>query len=79
MGRGNRSRRGLSRFAGVPKLICWGMRDFVFDDAFLRGWTERFPQAEVHRFEKAHHLVLEDEGPRIIDLVKDFLGRYPLS
>jgi len=70
---------GLPRFAGVPMLICWGMRDFVFDEDFLRGWTQRFPRAEVHRFPEAHHLVLEDEGPRIAELVKDFFRRHPLS
>jgi haloalkane dehalogenase len=69
---------GLSRFADVPMLICWGMRDFVFDETFLAGWTERFPRAEVHRFEKAHHLVLEDE-PTIPALVRDFLARHPIS
>jgi cis-3-alkyl-4-acyloxetan-2-one decarboxylase len=69
----------LPRFADVPMLICWGARDFVFDDAFLRGWQERFPRAEVHRFEKAHHLVLEDEGPIVVELVKDFFRRHPLS
>lgn len=69
---------GLPRFADVPMLICWGARDFVFDDDFLEGWKQRFPRAEVHRFEKAHHLVLEDEGPRIVELVKDFFRRHPL-
>jgi haloalkane dehalogenase len=69
---------GLSRFAGVPMLICWGMRDFVFDEDFLLGWRERFPHAEVHRFPRAHHLVLEDEGPRIAELVKDFFRLHPL-
>lgn len=68
---------GLPRFASVPMLICWGMRDFVFDADFLRGWTERFPNAEVHRFPEAHHLVLEDE-PSIPGLVKDFIERHPL-
>jgi pimeloyl-ACP methyl ester carboxylesterase len=70
---------GLSRFSDVPMLICWGARDFVFDDAFLNGWKERFPRAEVHRFTDAHHLVREDEGPRIVSLVRDFLARHPIS
>jgi haloalkane dehalogenase len=70
---------GLDRFQKVPMLICWGGRDFVFDDEFLAGWRQRFPQAEVHRFAEAHHLVLEDEGPRITALVRDFLARHSLS
>jgi haloalkane dehalogenase len=70
--------QGLHRFRDVPMLVCWGARDFVFDDDFLAGWQQRFPGAEVHRFPDAHHLVLEDEGPRITALVQDFLARHPL-
>jgi haloalkane dehalogenase len=68
----------LHRLAAVPKLICWGARDFVFDDAFLAEWRRRFPDAEVHRFEDAGHYVLEDAGDRIIPLVRDFLARHAL-
>jgi haloalkane dehalogenase len=70
---------GLHRFAGVPMLICWGARDFVFDDDFLAQWQRHFPAAEVHRFADAGHLVLEDAGDRIVPLVRDFLERHPAS
>src|SRR5262249_1862574 len=69
---------GLPRFGGVPMLICWGQRDFVFDRSFLAGWQERFPQAEVHSLADAGHLVLEDAGQRILGLIRDFLDRHPL-
>ncbi|HRX87297.1 MAG TPA: alpha/beta fold hydrolase [Phycisphaerae bacterium] len=69
----------LARLADIPKLICWGARDFVFDDAFLAEWRRRFPGAEVHRFADAGHYVLEDAGDRIIPLVRDFLARHPLG
>jgi haloalkane dehalogenase len=69
---------GLSQFRDVPMLICWGARDFVFDDDFLAGWRERFPHALVHRFRNAHHLVLEDAGDEVLALVRDFLTRHPL-
>lgn len=70
---------GLDRFRDVPKLICWGERDFVFDGAFLAEWERRFPDAEVHRFADAGHFVLEDAGAAIIPLVRDFLRRHPLK
>jgi haloalkane dehalogenase len=70
---------GLERFRQVPMLICWGAQDFVFDDHFLAEWRRRFPCAEVHRFEDGGHLVLEDAGERILPLVREFLGRYPLG
>ena len=66
--------RNLGQFQNLPMLICWGMRDFVFDVHFLRRWEELFPAAKVHRFEDAGHYVLEDAHERIIPLVKEFCG-----
>jgi acyl-CoA synthetase (AMP-forming)/AMP-acid ligase II/pimeloyl-ACP methyl ester carboxylesterase len=65
---------GLHRFGEVPLLICWGMRDFVFDAGFLAEWVRRFPRAQVHRFAEAGHYLLEDAGEAIIPLVRDFLA-----
>lgn len=67
----------LPLFADKPVLVCWGMKDFVFDADFLAGWEKRFPKAEVHRFPGAGHYVLEDEGPAIAALVKGFLAKHP--
>jgi pimeloyl-ACP methyl ester carboxylesterase len=69
----------LSQLASLPVLLCWGERDFVFDQPFLDEWQRRFPDAEVHRFPGAGHYVLEDAGPEILALVRDFLQRHPLS
>ncbi len=66
---------GLAQFADRPMLLCWGMRDFVFDRHFLAEWQRRFPAAETHTFEDAGHYVLEDAGGRIIPLVNAFLAR----
>ncbi len=55
-------------------LICWGMKDFVFDIHFLNRWIELFPAAQVHRFPDAGHYVLEDAHERIIPLVQKFLA-----
>jgi pimeloyl-ACP methyl ester carboxylesterase len=71
--------RELGQFSGVPLLICWGRRDFVFDDAFLAEWTRRLPHAELHAFPDAGHYVLEDAHERILPLVEDFLARHPLG
>lgn len=67
--------RNLSVLSGIPMLICWGMRDFLFDHHFLDEWVRRFPAAEVHRFEDAGHYVLEDAGDEIHPVVREFLGR----
>jgi haloalkane dehalogenase len=64
----------LDRLLDVPMLICWGMRDFVFDRDFLQEWERRFPRAEVHSFADAGHYVLEDAAEEIVPLVRRFLG-----
>jgi haloalkane dehalogenase len=69
----------LGLFSNTPMLIGWGMRDFVFDRAMLAEWQRRFPRAEVHRFPDAGHLVLEDEGERLVPLVQGFLATHPVS
>jgi haloalkane dehalogenase len=65
----------LPRLADKPCLICWGMRDFVFDEAFLAEWRSRFPKAEVHRYEDAGHYILEDAGEEVGLRVEEFLAR----
>lgn len=44
----------------VPALMLWGPKDPVFSDRYLRDLLTRLPQAQVHRFEGASHLVQED-------------------
>ena len=65
--------QALARFRRLPMLICWGMRDFVFDFHFLEGWTARFPEAEVHRFEDCGHYILEDAAEELIPAIREFL------
>lgn len=60
------SRPELERIAAsvtrldVPALLLWGPRDPVFTARYLRDLRERLPHADVHRFEGAGHLVVED-------------------
>lgn len=63
----------LSNFNKTPMLICWGGKDFIFDQDFLNEWIRRFPDADVHRFPDAGHYVLEDACSDIIPLVSTFL------
>ncbi|MFC7402195.1 alpha/beta fold hydrolase [Citricoccus sp. GCM10030269] len=43
-----------------PALILWGPRDPVFLDAYLADLLRRLPQADLHRYESAGHLLAED-------------------
>jgi haloalkane dehalogenase len=64
----------LHQFNDRPVLICWGDRDFVFDDHFLRVWKSALPNAESHQFPDCGHYVLEDAPAEIEQLVRRFLG-----
>ncbi len=44
----------------VPALLLWGPRDPVFGERHLADLRRRLPQAQLHRYEGASHLVSED-------------------
>ena len=72
-----RIEQALPQFRDRPMLICWGDRDFCFNDFYFAEWLRRFPDAETHRFADAGHYVVEDAAERIIPLLRAFLDRAP--
>ncbi|MCP4967262.1 MAG: alpha/beta fold hydrolase [bacterium] len=44
----------------TPALLLWGSKDPVFSDLYLRDLIVRLPDAAVHRYDDAGHLVSED-------------------
>jgi acyl-CoA synthetase (AMP-forming)/AMP-acid ligase II/pimeloyl-ACP methyl ester carboxylesterase len=58
----------------VPALLLWGPRDPVFLEEHLRDLQQRLPQAVLHRYEKASHLLPED-APEYVDAVQLWVGR----
>lgn len=67
------TQRRLAELSRVPMLILWGMRDFVFDHAFLAEWRRRFPSAQVHEFPDAGHYVLEDAADECLAHIRNFI------
>ena len=63
----------LHRLGRMPMLICWGLKDFVFDRDYLAEWQRRFPHATVQAYEDAGHYVLEDVPEKIIDSILAFM------
>jgi acyl-coenzyme A synthetase/AMP-(fatty) acid ligase/pimeloyl-ACP methyl ester carboxylesterase len=57
----------------VPTLLLWGPRDPVFGEHFLNDLLQRVPHAQLHRYEGASHLVLED-APQYTDAVTGWVG-----
>ena len=70
--------RKLPEYADRPAFIGWGLRDFVFDKHFLKGFTDALPQAQVHAFEDAGHYVLEDKAEVLVPAIRRFLDAHPL-
>lgn len=64
----------LSTLSSRPMLICWGLKDFVFDSHFLAEWKRRFPDAQIHSFPDCGHYILEDAQQEIIPLIKHFVS-----
>lgn len=50
----------LEAMSDVPALLLWGSADPVFSDLYLRDLEGRLPQARVHRYPQAGHLLPED-------------------
>jgi len=63
----------LTKFSAVPTLICWGLKDFVFDKHFLAQWKQRMPHAQVNEFDDCGHYILEDASDEVIGLITEFM------
>ena len=61
------------RTLDVPALMFWGPRDPVFGERYLADLRDRLPQARLHRFEGASHLVTED-APQYADASRSWLA-----
>ncbi len=72
---------GLDDLSETPVLLLWGPSDPVFSDLYLRDFIERLPQADVHRFVGASHLVPEDAdiAPVIYGWLEQIGDRPPPS
>jgi len=57
-----------------PMLIAWGKNDKIFPAAGAHPYLRDLPKAELHLLDTGH-FALEEEGPRIAALMRDFLGR----
>ena len=70
--------RRLPEFANRPAFIGWGLKDFVFDHHFLKGFESALPRAEKQVYEDAGHYVLEDKHEVLVPAIRAFLDRNPL-
>lgn len=54
----------------TPVLLLRGPKDPVFSEAHLRDLRRRLPHADVHRYEGASHLVIEDAPTACADIAQ---------
>ena len=66
----------LDRFRDKPVMLAWGLKDFVFDETFLRQWRHHLPTAEVVEYPECGHYVLEDAGEDLRQRIGVFLDRH---
>ena len=64
----------LALLKSKPILLCWGMKDFCFNQHFLDSFRERFPSAQCLLFPRAGHYVLEDAKEVAIGPIVTFFG-----
>ena len=69
--------KSLQHFQKVPTVICWGLKDFVFDKHFLDVWKEKMPHASVNEFADCGHYILEDASEQVIPLIETFMADNP--
>jgi haloalkane dehalogenase len=69
--------KSLQHFQKIPTIICWGLKDFVFDKHFLDVWKEKMPHAKINEFADCGHYILEDAGEQVIPLIETFMAENP--
>lgn len=69
----------LPQLNDVPKLIGWGLKDFVFDRHFLAEWQRLFPDMEAHIYPDAGHYILEDAIDTLIPAIVAFINQVDAS
>lgn len=63
----------------TPVLLLWGPNDPVFSDRYLADFMERLPHADVHRYERAAHLVIEDAPSLATDVLSWLADQAAIS
>ncbi|MEM9351466.1 MAG: alpha/beta fold hydrolase [Planctomycetota bacterium] len=65
---------GLPGLAGVPALLCWGMRDWCFTPECLEKFRGYWPGARVLEIADAGHWVVEDAAEECLQELQGFLS-----
>ena len=64
----------LHKINKLPILFLWGLKDFIFDENFLKEWEKRIPDAQYHVFKNSGHYIFEDKPVETMHLIEKFLN-----
>jgi len=67
----------LPRFATIPILLLWGMKDPVLSEPVLRMWQHIYPEATTHEIDDASHFLQEDAPEQIVYWIEEYLDANP--
>lgn len=62
----------LPMFRERRVCLIWGMLDWCFSPEYLKRFLQFFPEADTHRLERAHHLLLEDAPEEVAAALESF-------
>jgi haloalkane dehalogenase len=68
-----RIEESLPMFREHRVCLIWGMLDWCFSPEYLKRFLQFFPEAVVHRLEKAHQLLVEDAPDEVAAAIETFL------
>tara|TARA_B100000242_G_C43050802_1_gene490945 strand:+ start:967 stop:1860 length:894 start_codon:yes stop_codon:yes gene_type:complete len=67
-----KTEEALHKLKEIPKIACWGMKDFCFHEGFLKKWKKILPNLTIHKIASAGHYLLEDEFEKCEVIIKNF-------
>ena len=67
-----KTEKALHKLKDIPKIACWGMKDFCFHEGFLKEWEKILPNLTVNKIASAGHYLLEDEFEKCEIIIKNF-------
>ena len=65
----------LGNLKHLPLLLLWGEKDPVFNTDFRDHWQHLWPEAQVHNWPNAGHLLLDEFPEKILPIIRQFRNR----
>lgn len=65
----------LTNLKHLPLLLLWGEKDPVFNTDFRDHWQKLWPEAQVHSWPDAGHLLLDEFPEKILPIIRQFRNR----